>query len=115
MIREVFRVVPRHWRGIGEIPESGLGLSPAFSEFDAECRFGLAVSQPECSGECISGKVLQGAALPTDCPAFAGRCTPDTPLGAPMVSSEGACAAYYRHRRRKVFRAPSEKTATALL
>ncbi len=98
MLREVFEVVPRHWRGIGEIPQSGLGLAPAFADFDAEGRFGLANHSGGDSTECISGLILQGRAKPAACPAFGKRCTPEHPLGAPMVSSEGACAAYYRHR-----------------
>jgi hydrogenase expression/formation protein HypD len=99
IIREVFRVVPRKWRGIGEIPQSGLGLSEAYAQFDAEARFGAAQVAAEESSECISGLVLQGARKPQECPAFGTRCTPEHPLGATMVSSEGACAAYYRYRR----------------
>ncbi len=98
MLREVFEMVPRHWRGIGEIPQSGLGLAPAFADFDAEGRFGLADYSDHDSSECISGLILQGRTKPAACPAFGKRCTPEHPLGAPMVSSEGACAAYYRHR-----------------
>jgi len=99
LVREVFRVVPRKWRGIGEIPQSGLGLSEAYAEFDAEMRFGVAGVGAEESGECISGLILQGVRKPHECPAFGARCTPDHPLGATMVSSEGACAAYHRYRR----------------
>ena len=98
LIREVFEVVPRKWRGIGEIPNSGLGLRAAYAAFDAEKRFGVARYRAEESGECISGLVLQGAKKPSECPAFGTRCTPERPLGATMVSSEGACAAYYRYR-----------------
>ncbi len=101
MIREVFRVVPRNWRGVGEIAHSGLGLAPAYAAFDAEVRFGFAGSSPDAQGACISGQVLQGIARPMQCPSFGTRCTPEHPLGAPMVSSEGACAAYYKHRRRE--------------
>lgn len=100
LIRAVFRVVPRQWRGVGQIQRSGLGIAPDYSEFDAEERFGLAEDGAESENECISGLVLQGIAKPVDCPAFGTRCTPDRPLGAPMVSPEGACAAYFRHRRR---------------
>ncbi len=100
MIREVFEVVPRRWRGIGEIPASGLGLAPAYRGLDAEVRFGCAVDREPQATPCISARVLQGIARPTDCSAFGDRCTPERPLGAPMVSSEGACAAYYRHRHR---------------
>jgi hydrogenase expression/formation protein HypD len=99
LIREVFQVVPRTWRGIGPIPESGLGLRPEFSEFDAELRFGVqGVGGPE-SKVCQSGLVLQGLLRPQECPAFGTDCTPERPLGATMVSGEGACAAYYRYRR----------------
>jgi hydrogenase expression/formation protein HypD len=99
LIREVFEVTPRRWRGIGPIPESGLGLRPAYSAFDAERRFrvgDIVAREPE---GCISGLVLRGVRRPDECPSFATRCTPDRPLGATMVSSEGTCAAYYRYRR----------------
>lgn len=99
LMREVFRIVPRKWRGIGEIAQSGLGLSAAYAEFDAEQRFGVASLRAEESSECISGLILQGIRKPHECPAFGTRCTPEHPLGATMVSSEGACAAYYRYRR----------------
>lgn len=98
LIREVFQVVPRKWRGIGEIPRSGLGLRESYWQFDAERRFGLVDTFVEESGECLSGLVLQGVKKPFQCPAFGARCTPEHPLGATMVSSEGACAAYYRYR-----------------
>jgi hydrogenase expression/formation protein HypD len=98
IMREVFRVVRRHWRGIGEIAESGLGLAEAYRDFDAETRFGLVVPQAEQASECISGLVLCGERKPPECPAFGTRCTPEHPLGVTMVSSEGACAAYYRYR-----------------
>jgi len=98
LMREVFTVVPRRWRGIGEIPASGLALAPAYAGLDAERRFGPARAAPEAQTECIAGLVLQGARKPVDCPAFGGRCTPERPLGVTMVSSEGACAAYYRYR-----------------
>ena len=97
-IREVFEIVPRKWRGIGEIPQSGLGLRPAFARFDADLRFGLTGYHAEESTECISGSVMRGVKKPHECPAFGTRCTPEHPLGAPMVSSEGACAAYFRYR-----------------
>jgi hydrogenase expression/formation protein HypD len=99
LIREVFRVVPRKWRGLGEIPRSGLGLSEAYAAFDAERKFGVAEHQVEEPAECISGLVLQGLKKPHECSAFGMKCTPEHPLGATMVSSEGACAAYYRYRR----------------
>ena len=99
LIREVFQVVPRKWRGIGEIPQSGLGLRDAYAAFDAERKFGVAGLRVEEPTECLSGLVLQGKIKPHECPAFGTRCTPEHPLGATMVSSEGACAAYYRYRR----------------
>ena len=101
LIREVFRVISRKWRGVGEIPQSGLALSEAYAGFDAEARFGVAEYTANESTECISGLILQGANKPLDCPAFGTRCTPEHPLGATMVSTEGACAAYYRYRARK--------------
>jgi len=100
LIREVFRVIPRRWRGIGEISQSGLGLGEAYAVFDAERKFGVAEYRVDEPSECISGLVLQGLKKPRECPAFGTKCTPEHPLGATMVSSEGACAAYYRYRRR---------------
>ena len=100
LIAEVFRVVPRHWRGIGEIPRSGLGLSEQYQSLDAERRFGsAAVVSAEEPKECMSGLVLQGVIKPAECHAFGRACTPAHPLGATMVSGEGACAAYYKYRR----------------
>ena len=99
LIRKVFQVVARKWRGIGEIPASGLGLSPEYAEFDAETRFHVEEIRSEEAKECIAGLVLQGLKKPPECTVFGTRCTPEHPLGAPMVSSEGACAAYYRYRR----------------
>lgn len=101
LIRKVFRVIPRKWRGIGEIPQSGLGLSEAYAGFAAEKRFGLESHRVDEPAECIAGLVLQGLKKPHECPAFGTRCTPEHPFGATMVSSEGACAAYYRYRRLK--------------
>ena len=98
LLSDVFEVVDREWRGIGVIPHSGLGLSPAFAEFDAEKKFSPRGAARETASECISGLVLRGEKKPMDCPAFGTRCTPEHPLGATMVSSEGACAAYYRYR-----------------
>jgi hydrogenase expression/formation protein HypD len=100
ILREVFTVIPRKWRGIGEIPLSGLGLGGEYAAFDAEQRFGVADQRVDEPAECISGLVLQGVKKPHECPAFGTRCTPEHPLGATMVSNEGACAAYYRYRRR---------------
>ena len=99
LIRKVFKVVPRKWRGVGEIPRSGLGLNDAYAAFDAEKKFNLADHHVDEPAECLSGLVLQGQIKPHECPAFGTRCTPERPLGATMVSSEGACAAYYRYRR----------------
>jgi hydrogenase expression/formation protein HypD len=99
LIREVFQVVPRKWRGVGEIPQSGLGLKEKFAEHDAELRFQVADRTIEESPDCISGLILQGVKKPHECPAFGTTCTPEHPLGATMVSAEGACAAYYRYRR----------------
>jgi hydrogenase expression/formation protein HypD len=99
---EVFRIIPRRWRGIGEIAESGLGLAEAYADFDAERRFGVVRNGSEGASECISGLVLRGERKPPDCPAFGTRCTPERPLGVTMVSSEGACAAYYRYRNKPV-------------
>jgi len=99
LLREIFAVAPRDWRGLGPIPASGLRLSDAYRAFDAEARFDLGGVTAAESTECISGSILQGLKKPCDCPAFGVACTPDHPLGAPMVSSEGACSAYYRYRR----------------
>ncbi len=99
LIRKVFRVIPRKWRGIGEIPASGLGLREEYSAYDAELRFDVAGKVVEESSDCMSGLILQGRKKPPDCPAFGTLCTPEQPLGATMVSSEGACAAYYRYAR----------------
>lgn len=98
-IREVFEIGERKWRGIGTIPLSGLRLREEYLEYDAETRFELEEFEVEESGVCISGEVLQGLKRPADCPAFARECTPRNPLGATMVSSEGACAAYYQYNR----------------
>lgn len=98
-IDEVFEVVPRKWRGIGEIAASGWSLRPEYAAWDAERRFDLSDIRADEPPECLAGEVLQGHCKPRDCACFGVRCTPDHPLGAPMVSSEGACAAYYRYRR----------------
>ncbi len=96
---EVFEVADRKWRGIGPIPQSGVRLRPEYAAHDAEKIFGVeSLDAPE-PPECISALVLQGIRKPVDCPAFGTRCTPEHPLGAPMVSAEGACAAYYTYRR----------------
>lgn len=99
ILAQVFEVTDRTWRGIGTIPNSGWRLSAAYREFDAETRFGVDGIQTRESTLCRSGDVLQGLLKPNQCPAFGRQCTPQTPLGATMVSSEGACAAYYRYGR----------------
>jgi hydrogenase expression/formation protein HypD len=97
MIREVFRISDRDWRGIGTIPESGFELNADFSFYDAGRRFKFPDSEARENEECIAGEVLKGIKKPADCPQFGKHCTPSRPLGAPMVSSEGACAAYYQY------------------
>lgn len=99
IVSEVFEVVPRAWRGIGTIASSGLDLRAPYSDYDAVRKFALERICGAEREECKSGLVLQGLLKPSECPAFGTRCTPDAPLGATMVSSEGACAAYYRYRR----------------
>jgi hydrogenase expression/formation protein HypD len=99
IMREVFTVADRKWRGIGEIAESGLVLRNEFAAHDAERVFNLQPLNVEEPRECISALVLQGLKKPIDCPAFGKRCTPMNPLGAPMVSAEGACAAWYQYKR----------------
>jgi hydrogenase expression/formation protein HypD len=101
VVAEVFEEADRAWRGIGVIPNSGLRLTEAYRSYDAEVRFPRAGGLASESEICIAGQVLQGRAKPFDCPAFGDGCTPDHPLGAPMVSTEGACAAYYLAGRRK--------------
>ncbi len=98
LMDEVLMLVPRQWRGIGEIPNSGLALTPGYVAYDAEDRFGPVAKSTHHSGECISGSILRGNKKPPECPLFATSCTPEHPLGVTMVSSEGACAAYYRYR-----------------
>ena len=102
LIKQVFMVVHRKWRGVGEIPQSGLGLNDEYIEYDAERKFSVENITAEESPECIAGLVLQGLKKPHDCSAFGTKCTPEKPLGAPMVSSEGACAAYYRYRKNRI-------------
>lgn len=100
-IAEVFEVTPREWRGLGEIPASGFQLRGRFQRYDANLRYPSSTEPAHESPECISGLILQGIKKPHECPAFAVKCTPENPLGAPMVSSEGACAAYYHYGRRQ--------------
>lgn len=99
LIAEVFEVSDRQWRGIGLIPASGYRLRPAYAAFDAELRFDVAGVTAQESPLCIAGQILQGLRKPHECLAFGAQCTPEHPLGAPMVSSEGACAAYFSYGR----------------
>ena len=100
VIRRVFAVTDRAWRGIGILPESGYRLRDEFAAFDAELRFPeVQAIETRESPLCISGLILQGRKKPADCPAFGNQCTPQTPLGATMVSSEGACSAYFLYKR----------------
>ena len=107
VINEVFECTDRAWRGMGTIPRSGWRLRDAFSEFDAEVRFDVEDIHTCESDQCRAGDVLQGALKPHQCEAFGIECTPRTPLGAPMVSSEGACAAYYHYGRFEQLNAPN--------
>ncbi|MGC8878129.1 MAG: hydrogenase formation protein HypD [Anaerolineae bacterium] len=97
LMHQVFEVCDRQWRGIGLIPASGYCLRSSWAEFDAERRFDLSRVTAQESPICIAGQILQGLKKPPQCPAFGTQCTPEHPLGAPMVSSEGACAAYYQY------------------
>jgi hydrogenase expression/formation protein HypD len=100
LLGEVFEVCDRAWRGIGVISQSGWRLRPEFARFDAEQRFDVGAIHAQESPLCIAGAILQGRKKPHDCSAFGTKCTPEHPLGAPMVSSEGACAAYYQYGRK---------------
>jgi len=106
LVNQVFELADRKWRGIGTIPKSGLVLRPEFSDFDAELRFGLEDIEVDEPAECRAGEVLRGTLKPFQCEAFGTLCTPERPLGAPMVSSEGACAAYYNFGRHRAAAAP---------
>ncbi len=99
VIHEVFEPCDRAWRGIGVIPGSGYRLTPAYADFDATARFDVGALAADEPKECIAGEILQGLKRPSACSAFGTRCTPEHPLGAPMVSSEGACAAYWLYAR----------------
>ena len=106
LLEEVFHPVDQAWRGMGVIPRGGMALKPPYDTLEAHRRFSLAgpapgvePACPTCEKVCISGKVLQGRSTPNQCPSFGRSCTPEHPLGAPMVSSEGACAAWWRYRR----------------
>jgi hydrogenase expression/formation protein HypD len=108
LMREVFEVCDRSWRGIGTIPQSGLRLRPEYASFDAEKIFDIAAITALESPECIAGSILRGLKHPHDCPAFGTRCSPEHPLGAPMVSSEGACAAYNRYGPARAVRSATQ-------
>jgi len=101
LINDIFEICDREWRGIGLIPASGYRLRPHLSRFDALARSGLGETYGKEDPACQAGQVLQGKLKPTDCPAFGVRCRPESPLGAPMVSNEGACAAYYLYKQRR--------------
>lgn len=99
---EVFEICERKWRGIGEIKESGFRLKEKYSDYDAELKFGVVNYSVEESGECISGLILQGIKKPVDCPVFGTKCNPEHPFGATMVSTEGACSAYYLYKEKRL-------------
>jgi hydrogenase expression/formation protein HypD len=108
VIRDVFRIATRAWRGIGPIPLSGLVLADGYAAFDAERRFGVGGLTAREHPACIAGDILRGTRLPTDCTAYGGECTPRRPLGAPMVSSEGTCAAFHAAGRVRPAASPAE-------
>jgi hydrogenase expression/formation protein HypD len=99
LLEKIFQVCDRPWRGIGVIPQSGFQLRPEFAQYDAEQRFDVGDMKTEESPLCIAGEILKGQKKPHQCSAFGKDCTPEHPLGAPMVSTEGACAAYYQYGR----------------
>jgi len=109
ILGEVFEPTDRNWRGIGTIPISGFRLADGYRKFDAVLRFTLQYMESEESGSCIAGEILTGQKKPSDCTSFGSSCTPEKPLGAPMVSSEGACAAYYRYSGAAI---PNQKKLT---
>jgi hydrogenase expression/formation protein HypD len=97
-IHEVFDISDRSWRGIGQIPQSGYEVKHKYRQYNARVKFALANTKVDGNNECISGEIMKGLKKPHQCPHFGKRCTPEHPLGAPMVSSEGACAAYYHYQ-----------------
>lgn len=113
MLADVFEVTDRAWRGIGTIPASGWRLSERYRDFDAEYRFSVGGITTREPAACRSGEVLQGLIKPHECEAFGTTCTPRSPLGATMVSSEGACAAYYLYRRLGITPTPQEASPVA--
>jgi hydrogenase expression/formation protein HypD len=108
IVEQVFEITDRDWRGIGVIPQSGLSVRKTHAAYDANLRFTLKPAADTGTSECISGEIMRGVKKPHDCPAFGTRCQPEHPLGAPMVSSEGACAAYFRYRSRDASACPSQ-------
>jgi len=100
LVEQAFVIQDRNWRGLGPIAQSGWGLRPEHAGYDAPRKFALGAPACVAPGDCISGEIMRGVKKPHQCPAFGARCTPEHPIGAPMVSSEGACAAYYRYRQR---------------
>ncbi len=98
IIEEVFEIVDREWRGIGTIPLSGYGIKEAYAGYDADKKYDVKIEKVNEPEECIAGEILTGRKKPFECPMFGNICTPENPLGAPMVSSEGACAAYYHFK-----------------
>lgn len=108
IVDQVFSIGDRSWRGIGMIPQSGLHLSEKYASFNAETKFGVSHIKTQEPSVCISGLVLQGVKKPSECPAFGKTCTPEKPLGATMVSGEGACSAYYRYRRNEILNEKSK-------
>lgn len=105
MVEQVFTISDRDWRGLGVIPSSGLAVRPELAQFDAARRFSVPEPRGQGTGICLSGDIMRGVKKPHDCPAFGMGCRPEHPLGAPMVSTEGACAAYYRYRNQRAERA----------
>jgi hydrogenase expression/formation protein HypD len=103
VIQEVFEICHRDWRGIGEIPFSGYEVKKELSDFDATIKFQIKLEKAKESPDCIAGEILRGLKKPNQCPQFGLKCTPLNPLGAPMVSSEGACAAYYHFSNMEAF------------
>jgi len=111
VIRRVFTITDRAWRGIGTIPASGLALADEFARYDAESRFAVTDITPRENAACIASDILTGAREPTDCAAYGTTCTPRSPLGAPMVSTKGTCAAYHNAGRRPGAPAPFPSAA----
>jgi len=103
VIQKVFEIGDREWRGIGNIPDSGYKITKEFKDFDAELRFGIDNIIVAENSLCIAGDILRGLKKPVECPEFGKTCSPANPLGAPMVSSEGACSAYFNFSEHSIF------------